>query len=137
MIQINNISKSDYKRIQAATKEQVGEINSKLRVLVNDDKNINKVFFDSLNNINNHCKIILVIDYDENNLLSKFGKNLIFIVGTNEEIKKLHNFDASHLILYASDDYNKDTEERIINNIVNNTKIGMNLRDIFDERIAG
>lgn len=137
MIQINNISKSDYKRIQAATKEQVGEINSKLRVLVNDDKNINKVFFDSLNNINNHCKIILVIDYDENNLLSKFGKNLIFIVGTNEEIKKLHNFDASHLILYASDDYNKDTEERIINNIVNNTKIGMNFRDIFDERIAG
>ncbi len=137
MIQINNISKSDYKRIQAATKEQVGEINSKLRVLVNDDKNINKVFFDSLNNINNHCKIILVIDYDENNLLSKFGKNLIFIIGTNEEIKKLHNFDASHLILYASDDYNKDTEERIINNIVNNTKIGMNFRDIFDERIAG
>lgn len=137
MIQINNISKSDYKRIQAATKEQAGEINSKLRVLVNDDKNINKVFFDSLNNINNHCKIILVIDYDENNLLSKFGKNLIFIVGTNEEIKKLHNFDASHLILYASDDYNKDTEERIINNIVNNTKIGMNFRDIFDERIAG
>ncbi len=57
MIQINNISKSDYKRIQAATKEQVGEINSKLRVLVNDDKNINKVFFDSLNNINNQSRL--------------------------------------------------------------------------------
>ncbi len=140
MIQITNISKRYFEKIKVCSEliyqAQEWKINNKIRLITNDYVKIRNIFFNSINNINNDYKIILLVNYDEDNL-SNFGKNLILIAGRDEEIKKIHNFDANHLVLYNSDFYNKDTEDNIINYIVNNSKEYNNFWNNFDERVAG
>ncbi len=140
MIQITNVNKKYFEKIKVCSESishaQKRKENNKIRVIIDDYEKIQDIFFNSLKNINKDYKIILVINYDENNL-TNFAKNLILIACTNEVIRKVHNSDAKHLILYTSNDYNKGAEENIINYIVNNSKEHNNFWDIFKERVAG